>query len=519
MLPTNVVEMLASREKQVFLSDSEDEKAEADPTPGKKKKNSGLEPVILNHIPPPQCLQSSMEFLKKRKMQVPSMETIRFKKRGGFNVLFEETGSAAGQKVARLKNSISGEEDSKDGLPTSINSSFSNQDFSSLASFSSGSSPSSFRKSPWTSFAANNTLCSSVDEANATPAKELIGSLVREEGHAYSLAVSGDLLYTGSDSKNIRVWLKQKAHGGFTSYGGLVKAIVIAGEKVFTGHRDGKIRVWRVSSRNTRIHRRVGTLPTLKDYFKSSFVPTGFSEVKGCRSGLWQKHSDAISCLCLNEDKTLLYSGSWDKTFKVWRISDWRCLESVRAHDDAVNSIVAGCDGLVFTGSADGSVKVWRREIEGKGTSHLLSRSLFKQEYAITSLALSPDGKFIYCGSSDGVVNFWDCENNISHGGAFRGHKLAILCLVTAGDLLITGSADKTILVWKRCGNQHFLLTRLTGHNGPVKCLAIEKDHESTSSENQWILYSGSLDKSVKLWRITDQTPPAQSPIDTDSSE
>lgn len=38
----------------------------------------------------------------------------------------------------------------------------------------------------------------------------LIGSLVREEGHIYSLAASGDLLYTGSDSKNIRVWEEPK---------------------------------------------------------------------------------------------------------------------------------------------------------------------------------------------------------------------------------------------------------------------------------------------------------------------
>ncbi|KAE8707069.1 putative kinase [Hibiscus syriacus] len=77
MLPTNIVEMLASREKQVFLSDSEDEKAKVDPTPRKKKKkNSGLEPVILKDIPPPQCLQSSMEFLKKRKMQVPRSSLV-----------------------------------------------------------------------------------------------------------------------------------------------------------------------------------------------------------------------------------------------------------------------------------------------------------------------------------------------------------------------------------------------------------------------------------------------------------
>ncbi|GMI68105.1 hypothetical protein HRI_000479800 [Hibiscus trionum] len=437
------------------------------------------------------------------------METIRFKKRGGFNILFEETGPAVGRKVARLKNSTS-EEDFKHGSPATITSSLSNQDFSSFASTPNGSSP-------WSSFAAGNSLCP-VDEANASPPKELIGSLVREEGHVYSLAVSGDLLYTGSDSKNIRVWMNQKKLSGFKSHGGLVKAIVIAGEKIFTGHRDGKIRVWKVSSKTPRVHKRLGTLPTLKDYLKNSFAPTGFFEANGCRNSLWLRHSDAISCLCFNEDKTLLYSGSWDKTFKVWRISDWKCLESIRAHDDAVNTIVAGCDGLVFTGSADGSVKVWKRELEGRGTRHLLSRSLFKQDFAITALALSPDGTFVYCGSSDGIINFWDCENNLSHCGAFRGHKLAVLCLVTAGNLVISGSADKLISVWKRCGNDHFLMTILTGHNGPIKCLAINKDHESTSDENQWILYSGSLDKSVKIWRVTDQTPATQSPIEMDLS-
>ncbi|KAL1107102.1 hypothetical protein V6Z11_D03G019300 [Gossypium hirsutum] len=77
LLPTNIVEMLSSREKQVFLSDSEDEKAEVNPIPRKKKKkNSGVEPVILNDIPRPQCLQSSLEFLKKRKMQVPRSSLV-----------------------------------------------------------------------------------------------------------------------------------------------------------------------------------------------------------------------------------------------------------------------------------------------------------------------------------------------------------------------------------------------------------------------------------------------------------
>ncbi|GLU13649.1 hypothetical protein SLE2022_302730 [Rubroshorea leprosula] len=77
MLPTNIVEMLAAREKQVFLSDSEDENSEEKPRKRKKKhKSSGLEPVILKEIPPAPCLQNSLDFLKKRKMQVPRSSSV-----------------------------------------------------------------------------------------------------------------------------------------------------------------------------------------------------------------------------------------------------------------------------------------------------------------------------------------------------------------------------------------------------------------------------------------------------------
>ncbi|KAL9464393.1 hypothetical protein AB3S75_002070 [Citrus x aurantiifolia] len=77
MLPSDIVEMLAAQEKQVFFSDSEDEKAEVKPTSRKKKKKSaGSEPVVLNDIPPPECLKSSLEFLKKRKMQVSRSSAV-----------------------------------------------------------------------------------------------------------------------------------------------------------------------------------------------------------------------------------------------------------------------------------------------------------------------------------------------------------------------------------------------------------------------------------------------------------
>lgn len=344
----------------------------------------------------------------------------------------------------------------------------------------------------------------------------LIGSLVRTEGHIYSLAASGDLLYTGSDSKNIRVWKSLKDFSGFKSSSGLVKAIVLSGGKIFTGHQDGKIRVWKFYTKNPwKPYKRVGELPTTKEFIKSSMNPSNYVKVRHRFNVPWIKHFDAVSCMSLDREQGILYSGSWDKTVKVWRISDSKCLESINAHDDAVNSVATGFEGLVLTGSADGTVKLWRRELVGKNTKHVRVQTLLKQESAVTALVVSMAGAgVVYCGSSDGLVNFWERgKHSLSHGGVLRGHKLAVLCLATAGNLVLSGSADKSIGVWRREeGGDHTWLSVLSGHCGPVKCLAVEEDRDQPSKcgdddDQRWVVYSGSLDKSVKIWRVSEKFP------------
>lgn len=103
--------------------------------------------------------------------------------------------------------------------------------------------------SPWNQSCNLNAINDDDDDNDDTKNNHkicLIGSLVREEGHIYSLATKNDLLYTGSDSKNIRVWKDMKEFSAFKSNSGLVKAIIISGDKIFTGHQDGKVRVWKV---------------------------------------------------------------------------------------------------------------------------------------------------------------------------------------------------------------------------------------------------------------------------------
>ncbi|GAB2224836.1 hypothetical protein Drorol1_Dr00005613 [Drosera rotundifolia] len=386
------------------------------------------------------------------------------------------------------------------------------------------SSSSPYVKSPWIKISPPQLRPHDLTQQNNV---QLLETLLREDGHVYSLAASGDMLFTGSDARNIRVWKNFDDFGGFKSNSGFVKAIVVAasGKIVFTGHQDGKIRVWKVSDNdNPDGHKRIGTLPTLKDYVKSSILnpKSYYLRVRRRRKRVVPrvKHLDAVSCLNVNNEAGLLYSGSWDKTIKVWRISDSKCLETIEAaHEDAINSIVVGFGGLVFSGSADGTVKVWKRDGTGR---HVKVRTLLSQENAVNALAVNTESEVLYSGTSDGLVNFWEGKKKVlSYGGVVRGHKVAVLCLATAGNgLLFSGSADNTVCVWKRQrhsigGNGiHVCLAVLTGHAGPVKCLAVNV-HRTGQVEGgdgegvSWILYSGSLDKSIRVWRVSiqDQQP------------
>jgi WD40 repeat protein len=371
---------------------------------------------------------------------------------------------------------------------------------------SDGDSPSPFAMSPWTQLPG---LGGDVQHGRTTG---LLDTLVKEEGHVYSLAASGDLLYTGTDSRNVRVWRDRRELGGFRAGSGLVKAVVVAADgRIFTGHQDGKVRVWRprheAEPKGVLRHRRVGALPRARDALLRRN----------------HAHTDAVSCLSLDPAAGLLYSGSWDRTVKVWRVADSRCLETLPAHADAVNAVAAsGFDALLLTGSADGTVKVWRRRSEDEDhrtrTRHVVERVLRAGDAAaVTSIAVSVDARVVYAGTSDGAVAHWQFPRPGSDGRtrtsgtALRGHgKMAVLCLAAAGRVVVSGSADRTLCVWRREGGgaAHARLAVLRGHAGPVKCVAVDQEEEVEDGGHRRravVVYSGSLDGSVKVWRVEEE--------------
>ncbi|XP_010232813.1 protein JINGUBANG [Brachypodium distachyon] len=335
-------------------------------------------------------------------------------------------------------------------------------------------------------------------------------------GSVSCLSLCGEFLLSASTGADIVAW-QQPDLRRFARFGhggeGAVKALAASGGRVFSAHQDGRVRVWRVSRcyRSENAFKLVTALPTTRDYLGKVFRQASYDGAaqqsrrrRGGRRRLWIEHADSISCLALHDGN--VYSGSWDKTLKVWRMADLRCVESIRAHDDAINAVAADA-GIIYSASADGRVKAWEK---GKaGGSHSLQGILIARDgVSWNAVAVSADGggrRRVYAAGSDGHLVGWD---RLGGGGEVRwslacdvkAHAMAVLCLCVAGDLVCTGSADKTMGLWRRqtSGGGLARIGAVGGHEGPVKCLQASWCRAS----NGCMVYSGGLDKSIRVWWV-----------------
>ncbi|KAL6635101.1 hypothetical protein ACP70R_027772 [Stipagrostis hirtigluma subsp. patula] len=358
-----------------------------------------------------------------------------------------------------------------------------------------------------------------------------------------ALAVAGDSLYSASSDGRIRVWPLDDASrrreqlgdddDGCSGSGGggtvvaacssSVKCLLATGGGLLlSSHQDGKIRAWRVGSRKDGTRRLVqsAVLPTVVDRLRTCLMPWSYVEVRRHRRRTWVHHVDAVTALAVSPDGALLYSASWDRSVKVWRLPDFRCVESVApAHDDAINALAVSPDGHVYTGSADKKIKAWRRDPERKN-KHVLVATMERHRSAVNALALGVDGKVLYSGACDRSVVVWEraAGGLMEATGTLRGHAKAILCLAAAGDVVCSGSADRTVRVWRRgAGNTGYAcLAILDGHGAAVKSLAMVYGRErgscsrwedgsssgGGSSGGSALVCSGGLNGEVKIWSV-----------------
>ncbi|KAL9149483.1 hypothetical protein ABFS82_12G112000 [Erythranthe guttata] len=411
---------------------------------------------------------------------------------------------------------------------------------SSLNSRSSLSSQSSLRSVPSLTpplehYLYPHTSTTTAHAGGASAHHHYVATIKSHSSSVFSLSLAGKHLYSGDSNGEIHVRdahshspsppsSHNNNHQPVAECRSAVKSMAISGENLlFTAHHNHEIRVWKIDNSSAPNgprrppYKLIKTLPTMTDRCLGLFSSGGHVSVRRHKKSTWVRHVDAVSALALTADATLLYSASWDRTFKVWRTSDFKCLESVQnAHDDAINAVALSGDGFAYTGSGDKRIRVWKKN-GGDKKRHSLVATLEKHRSAVNALALSADGAVLYSGACDRSIIVWERDGGAAHMavvGALRGHTKAILCLAVVSDLLCSGSADRTVRIWRResgnsnsgSGNSYSCLSVFEGHNNPVKCLTACLDinyvKSSDNSGTSYMVYSGCLDSEIKIWNL-----------------
>lgn len=352
---------------------------------------------------------------------------------------------------------------------------------------------------------------------------QCVSTLRGHSSYVSGLVVDGDSLYVASSDGHIRLWPLDMGSTTVQQEGSVVavtdssiKCLMATSDGLVSAHQDGKIRVWQQAGRrkggssHLALH---GVLPTTADCLRTFLFPKNYVDVRRHTSRTWVHHVDAVTALALSPDGGYMYSVSWDRSLKVWRLPSLRCVESIApAHNDAINAIAVSSDGHVYTGSADRTIKAWRRHPGQKRLA--LVGTMERHRSAVNALAIGVGGLVLYSGSCDRSVVVWE---GFDAGGAaatstLRGHAEAVLCLAAAGDVACSGSADRTVRVWRRGAEGGYSCSAvLEGHGAAVKSLALVLtggDHGSEREESSRggcsaLVCSGSLDCDVKIWRVT----------------
>ncbi len=227
-------------------------------------------------------------------------------------------------------------------------------------------------------------------------------------------------------------------------------------------------------------------------------------------------------------------SASYDKSVNIWDTLTWTSIQTYTNHTSAVYSLDQIENDTMVSGSKDNTIQIWKIS-----TGETLKMINVNAELYVVRV-FSVENKQIVCGKS-GTSNNLQIYNyetgDLIH--TLNGHSNHVYSIeMLSEQLMASGGFDQSVIIWDL--SSYSIKYTLTGHTSAVNCikrlssnLVASGDgsgkiivwnwltgerifnltgHTSTLYLNSLDLYdeqtliSGSWDRTVKFWNITNGT-------------
>jgi WD40 repeat protein len=210
-------------------------------------------------------------------------------------------------------------------------------------------------------------------------------------------------------------------------------------------------------------------------------------------------HGDTVDTVAISPDGTLIATGSFDKTIKLWDAAgkELRTYAGDKGHKGQVLCVAFSPKGeMLASAGADNSAKIWDVPTSVPGNT-------FAQSGAAARVAVAADGKTFAVAGRDGLIKLFPLGEE-KGAVTMKGHVGAVtdLGFTKNNTALLSIGADKTLRFWSPKDGKA-LASYGTG-SAELTGLAVNPNNQAA--------YTTSADGLLRFWQVPPPAQPKQPP-------